>query len=51
MIYTLDGIPKADTIDFEGKQLTIDLRGAPVGGGVGASSEEEEESPADEASE
>lgn len=37
MIYSLDGIPKADTVDIDGKQVKIDIRGR------GAEEEEEVE--------
>jgi hypothetical protein len=46
MIYSLDGIPKADTLDIDGKQVTIDIRSNSSGGADGE--EDGEEGPADE---
>jgi hypothetical protein len=47
MIFSLDGIPKADTVDIDGKQVTIDIRAN--GGGDG--DEDDEEGPTEDNSE
>lgn len=48
MIYSLDGIPKADTVNIDGKQVTIDIRS---NSSNGDGEDEGEEGPAEDNSE